>query len=314
MSLSAFTYVYFAENWCSNVPFSKAPLGEQIEYAPPIGMEAMLDSAIVKFDEAIQLGQNAGAAEFVTLARLGKARALQNKGDLAGAAAVAAQVPAGYTHYVEYSPNAAGQNNGVWYNINSERRSSAASGDGINGIRFFDRGSGENVVDPRVLVDSLGTGSGSSVVSYGQFKYESRGADVPLASYTEAQLIIAEADLNGGSTAGSAAAGNWLAILNDLRADMGLEALMDPEDPKDRVLMLYEERAFWLWLTGHRLGDLRRLLRIDAYAGMFTADELFPIGPTIFNASRGDHVAFPVPFEEVNNPEYTDAGCDVTQP
>jgi hypothetical protein len=316
LSLSGYTFVLFAENWCSHVPFSRSPIGGQIEYRPAIGHQAMLDSAVTKFDAAIGLAQGAGAegAAFLALARLGKARALQDMGRLDEAAAEAMQIPPGFEYDVEYSSNSAGQGNGLWYNVNAESRTSAASGEGVNGIRFFDRGNGNNVIDPRVQVDSFGTGLGETVPHYGQLRYEDQGADIPLASWTEAQLIIAEADLAGGTTAGSGAAGNWLAILNDLRADAGLAALTDPGNAPDRVLMLYEERAFWLWLTAHRVGDLRRLLRIGDYAGMFTEDGLFPIGPTIFNANRGDDVAFPIPIQELNNPEYDETGCDPSIP
>jgi hypothetical protein len=47
---------------------------------------------------------------------------------------------------------------------------------------------------------------------------------------------------------------------------------------------------------------------------MFTEDGLFPIGPTIFNANRGDDVAFPIPIQELNNPEYDETGCDPSIP
>lgn len=314
MALSGYTFVLLAENWCGHVPFSRAPLGGQLEYRSAIGTEAMLDSAIVKFDRAIELGEQPGAGEFVSLARLGKARALQNKGDLDGAAAVAAQIPADFAYHVEFSSNTASQGNGVWYNVNSSRRTSASTREGVNGLPFFDRGSDMNTIDPRMPVDSTGTGIGETIPHYAQYRYDELGSDVPLATYLEAQLIIAEADLAGGTTAGSASAGNWLAILNDLRDGLELDALEDPGTAEDRVLLLYEERAYWLWMTAHRLGDLRRLLRIPAYSGMFTADELFPIGPTIFNATRGTDVAFPVPTPELNNPEYDDAGCVTTQP
>ncbi len=324
-ALSGYTFVFFAEDWCSHIPFSHAPLGQDIAYEPPIDRAAMLDSAAVRFQAAMDLGTAAGATDFVDLARLGMARVRQDQGDLAGAAALAQQIPADWAYEVEFSPNTSSQNNGIYYNINGEHRSSAASGDGVNGLVFFNRGTGtvsvsapqpdpENVVDPRVQVDSAGVGGGTTVPLYSQYKYPGYGSNVPLATAVEAQLIIAEANLSGGGTAGSSVAGNWLAVLNGLRSGMDLPALSDPGNARDRVLMLYRERAFWLWLTGHRLGDLRRLLTISPYQGMFTADELFPIGTTIFNAAIGDDVAFPVPFAERNNPQYDPSGCDTAAP
>ena len=41
----------------------------------------------------------------------------------------------------------------------------------------------------------------------------------------------------------------------------GVTPLTDPGDAKGRVALLFQERAEWLYLTGHRQGDLRRLLR-----------------------------------------------------
>lgn len=320
LALSGFVYVFFAENWCSNVPFSSAPLGEQLIFRPAIGTDAMLDSAIVRFDAVIN-GDVPTNAEFTNLARVGKARALQNKGDLAGAAAVAADVPDDFEYVVEYNDDNAGQNNGFWYNVNSEGRSSVATDEGTNGIHFFDRGEGTDTlnmtpdpvltIDPRAPVDS-GFGGTADRVRYVQFKYPDRGADIPIASGIEARLIEAEADLDFGANPGSAVAGNWLAILNDLRADNGVAGtLTDPGTPRDRVELLYQERAFWMWLTAHRLGDLRRLVRLPGYG--YDVDTVYPIGNTIRNESRGNAVSFIVPNDEANNPEYTDA-CDVETP
>ena len=318
MALSGYVFLFFAENWCANVPFSSAPLGQQLIYRAAIDTDAMLDSAIVRFDAVID-GDVPGNAGFVNLARVGKARALQNKGDMAGAAAAAAAVPDDYEYAVEYNESASGQNNGFFYNLNTEGRTSVATDEGTNGLHFFNRGVGTTptavaadpvlTVDSRAPVDSAFGGT-ADIVRYAQFKYQLRGDDIVLASGIEARLIEAEADLNAGATAGSAAAGNWLAILNDLRADNGVAGvLVDPGTARDRVELLYQERAFWLWLTGHRLGDLRRLVRDYGYP----VNTVYPIGNTVRGESRGDAVSFIVPLDEANNPEYTDA-CDVETP
>ena len=49
-----------------------------------------------------------------------------------------------------------------------------------------------------------------------------------------------------------------------------LGPLQDPGTPDGRVDLLFHERAFWLYLTGHRQGDLRRLIR-DCSGGAGTA-------------------------------------------
>ena len=67
--------------------------------------------------------------------------------------------------------------------------------------------------------------------------------------------------------------------------------------------MLFRERAYWLWLTAHRLGDLRRLIRQYGFA----ADSVFPSGPYFKSQvpTYGSDVNFPVPVDEENNPNFT---------
>lgn len=118
---------------------------------------------------------------------------------------------------------------------------------------------------------------------------------MPLASGLEARLIQAEHALDKGNSAA------YLTFLNDLRADIGLPALADPGNAEARVKQFFEERARWLWLTGHRLGDLRRMVR---HYG-FQANSVFPTGQTIAGEPYGNDVNFPIPFQEQNNPNYT---------
>jgi hypothetical protein len=72
------------------------------------------------------------------------------------------------------------------------------------------------------------------------------------------------------------------------------------------VDLLFEERAYWLWLTGHRLGDLRRLIR--QYGR--TANQVFPVGavpPGVAANTYGSDVNFIIPADERNNPLFR--GC-----
>lgn len=310
-ALSGYIYVMFGEGFCGNVPFSSAPLGEQMVMAPGITTAATLDSAIVRFDQAIALAGAAGASadDYLALARLGKARALQNLGDLSAAAQVAAQVPADFVYAVQYSTGSSGQQNGFHWHNNLERRSSpwTSEGDSPYTVDYFQRGTPAVSADPRIAVDSAGIGGSTNLPWYVQLKYPALGSDIPLGTGTEARLIVAEADLNGGATAGSAAAGNWLAILNELRTDVGLGALTDPGAAEDRVRLLYEERALWMWLTGHRLGDMRRLVREYGYP----ANTVYPTGTTVWGVPYGTDVVMPVPEAERNNPEYNPGMCDL---
>jgi hypothetical protein len=118
----------------------------------------------------------------------------------------------------------------------------------------------------------------------------------------EVYLIEAEAQLHAGSAA-------WLTTLNTLRATEGLAALADPGTLNERVLLLFRERAFWLYLTGHRQGDLRRLVRNYGFA----STAVWPTGTNVIrNVTYGTDVAYPIPFNETNNPNFNPDACSTT--
>ena len=77
-----------------------------------------------------------------------------------------------------------------------------------------------------------------------QGKYADGSAPIPVASYTEAQLILAEA--TGGPGA--------ITILNTLRAGAGLcRRFASSSDPAVIKADIAQERARWLWLQGTHL-------------------------------------------------------------
>ncbi|HEX9608385.1 MAG TPA: hypothetical protein VF962_14250, partial [Gemmatimonadaceae bacterium] len=74
------------------------------------------------------------------------------------------------------------------------------------------------------------------------------------------------------------------------------------------VDLLFRERAFWLWSTGHRLADLRRLVRPVADGGFGRAENaVFPNGPYAKGGSYGTDKFLVIPLAERNNPQFT--GC-----
>ena len=62
----------------------------------------------------------------------------------------------------------------------------------------------------------------------------------------------------------------------------------------------WRERAFWLYLTGHRLGDLRRLVRQYNRP----QETVFPTGDYHKGGEYGSDVNFPVSSDERNNPNF----------
>jgi hypothetical protein len=300
-NLAGFTYVYFAENFCSGVPFSITDINNVMTFGPALTTAQTLDSAIKRFEGALALAPaGASGAAQRNLAHLGKARALLDKDSYAAAAAEAALVTDAFEYDIEYSANSSGQQNGIWYNNHSEGRTSAASQEGTNGLAYFLRSTtGNNTTDPRTPAKYGGTGTGTSTARYLQLKYASGDAPIPLGTTTEARLIQAEAALSKGTS------NAYLTTLNTLRASAGLAPLTDPVTPDARVRQFFSERAFWLWMTAHRLGDLRRMVRSYGY----TQAQVFPVGTTIRGTAYGTDINFPIPFQERNNPEFANGQC-----
>jgi len=107
----------------------------------------------------------------------------------------------------------------------------------------------------------------------------------------EARLIEAEAQLREGNSA-------WLTTLNDLRATVGLGPLPDPGNEIARQDLLFRERAFWFFGRGHRVGDLRRLVRQYGRS----PETVFPVGAWHKGGNYGTDVTLPIPQAEENNP------------
>ena len=172
----------------------------------------------------------------------------------------------------------------------------------------------------------------SSVRCFYNNNYVDYEADVPFASGVEARLIEAEAALQAGDVV------TYLKRLNDLRAsstsllavlypaqkpvlhhrrgDVAAARWLDPADPTTSAAaqfaarrdLLFYERAFWLFNTGHRQGDLRRLVRNYGR----TTQQVFPTGPFFRGGSYGNDVAYPVPFNETNNTKFNPGSCSTT--
>ena len=124
---------------------------------------------------------------------------------------------------------------------------------------------------------------------------------VVVANGIEARLIQAEAALRRKDFT------EWSQQLNKPRIlyapELGL--LTDPRDSVERINRTFQERAAWLFFTGHRLGDLRRLIREYGRS----QNQVFPIGP-IVPASKirfGNDISIPVPLQERSNPLFS--GC-----
>lgn len=304
LALEGFAYIGFAENYCSGVPISTVTEAGVLEYGTPQTGTQLLETAVARFDAA--LGKTGGDANVDALARVGKARAQLNLDDPTGAAATAAPVPAGFVYQIFSSPTsstvgALSLANGFFQANNLAEDISVSDIEGANGLPF------RTAADPRVPVSDGGDG----IPPFLLLAYAITGtvlaqdAPTPLASATEARLIEAEAQLRAGNFA--APGTGTLAILNDLRANLvggPIAPLVDPVTSSAREDVLFQERAFWLYATGHRLGDLRRLVRQYGRGN----ETVFPTGVYGDGPSTyGSDVNLPIPSTELNNPN--SQGC-----
>ena len=299
LNLAGFSYILFGENYCSGVPFSTANPDGSFTFGAPVGTDSVFGLALAKFDQAAAAAAESGpaAAKLLTLAKLGRARVLLSLGRYAEAKTAVDGIDPGFTYLVEHSVNSNRQANGVYSYALSQRRFSVPDGEGGNGIAW------RSAADLRTQW-SLGTGASqdNTPVWYAQQKYRDRADDIVLASGIEAELIRAEAEL-------SASDANWIGRLNALRATVGLDPLVEPAARDDRIRLLFRERAAWLWLTGHRLGDLRRLVRNYHFA----VESVYPVGVADGRTGPyGADLSFPLSTDEQNNPNY--GQCDTSVP
>jgi starch-binding outer membrane protein, SusD/RagB family len=320
LNLAGYSSELLAESFCGNIPLGtyNASAGAVI-YGPPLGTDSVVGVAKSHFRAVLALAAldtqsvNAPSVQYEALrAAVGLARALAYEDSLDAAATVAATVPDGYADSIERSANSPAEQNGVYYYTNIEVRYGVTSGEGGNGLNYLIDGANG---DPRIPIGQAGIIP--TLIGYDDFtldtiqqRYPQYGSSGPLASAAEARLIQAEDYLLNGNP------GMALAQINKARQDVapgmpGLGAM--PTDPNAQIDTLFAERAYDLWLTGHRVGDLRRLVRptggtLPGY-GRDQATE-WPTGTYFKNGQYGTQVALLVPRNEDNNPQYSDGGCN----
>lgn len=304
-ALKGYAEVLLADLYCSGIPLSTVDFNGDFTYHAGSTTDQVYRDAVAQFDTAISLSGD--SSRILNLARVGKGRALLARGLLDSAAAVVAAVPDGFTYQflVDWTTFNGGTGTVFPFAI------AVANAEGKNGLPYRTDGA----ADPRVTTKQYGVNE-YNMPLYAPAKYGSATspftgtiASITVADWIEARLIRAEAalaatpdDLTG-----------WLGQLNYLRAHAiapALPALSDPIDPRARLSLLFKERAYWLFVTGHRQGDMRRLVRQYGASYGFDVDHVYPVGPYLFGTDAtvyGPDVSLPIPADEFTNPLYT--GC-----
>jgi len=314
ITLAGYTYIFLAETWCSGVPVSHVDADGKLTYGAPLTTTQLLDTAIARFDAALAAAaalDTSGASAAIRapklatrLARIrfatvGKARALLDEGQFAAAAALVptSAVPTSFSYVIQHSENTTRENNGIFNATLIFKRYAVADQEGHFAAAFAPSGTGPGLpyrssADPRIpwqLVITPPTppatkpdtnkGFDGSTLQFDQLRYTSRSTSITHALRSSPPSYFTPSSTLGALTTDSATGAG------------GSKRL------------LFRERAYWLWLTAHRLGDLRRLIRQYGFA----ADSVFPSGPYFKSQvpTYGSDVNFPVPVDEENNPNFT---------
>jgi starch-binding outer membrane protein, SusD/RagB family len=326
-----FAELQLASDYCNGIPLSDGA-GDQVVFGNPLPVKDVFNVAIASFDSALALssGTDAGSVSINRAARIGKARALLGVGlsNAAAAAALVAGIPTTYRYDVTASLT--GGINTLWDQAASQGRyvvSDSLEGNNRsitvkNAIPFF------SAHDPRVPAhyrvaangrDTVKAQDGNTFIIQVDSLWGQTSA-VAVVAGLDARLIEAEAALQAGNAA------SMMSILNALRATPlqltapsptatgthpgwttpVMPALSDPGTQAGRVALLFREKAFWQFGRGHRLGDLRRLIR--DYGRAADGSDTFPVGVHFQGGNYGVDLNLPVTTDEqTGNPNFT--GC-----
>lgn len=324
-----FAELQLASDFCNGIPLSDGT-GNVPVFGAPLPVKDVFTVASASFDTAMTMsgGADAASVSINRASRIAKARALLGIGlaNAPAAAALVAGIPTSFRYDVTASLT--GGFNTLWDQAASQNRytvSDSLQGNSRtilvkNAIPFL------SAKDPRVPAhykiasngrDSVKSQDGGTFVIQVDSLW-GQTSPVALTAGLDARLIEAEAALQAGNAAG------MLTILNALRATPVLitpssptatgthpgwttpvmAPLADPGTAAGRVSLLFREKAFWQFGRGHRLGDLRRLIR--DYGRAADGSDTFPVGQHFKGGVFGTDVNLPVTTDEqVGNSKFT---------
>lgn len=267
---AGYAYTLLGEGYCEMA----------IDQGPLLTPRQVLTTAEERFTKAITHAQAANNANLRHLATLGRARVRLDLGNLAGAATDAETIPSGFVWNAEYATVDARRENRV-FNLN--RRNPWLS---VDPVAYGNLTVGGQP-DPRVSITNAGrNGHDGTTRHWWQNKYATASTPIPMASWREAQLILAEAR-----------PAEAVAAINRLRASQNIPAVSAAEAADPRALVI-EERRRQLFSEGQRLGDMLRY-RLA-----------FPQGNNHKGQAYGPITCMPLPDQErLNNPNVGPRGA-----
>jgi hypothetical protein len=262
---AGYAYVLLGEGFCEMA----------IDQGPRMEPEEVLQIAEQRFTTAIEHATAAGINNLKHMATLGRARTRLNLGNNAEAASDADQIPANFVWNAEFSTAHPSRENRV-FNLNRRNRYLSVEPTKYANVMI------DTVRDTRVPVTNSGQrGHDGATPHYFQDKFATAASPIPIASWEEAQLIIAEAR-----------PADAVAAINRLRVKKSLPALV-LTGGENMLQVVIEERRRQLFSEGHRLNDMLRH-KIP-----------FPQGVNHKGQAWGSITCMPLPSQETDsNPHF----------
>jgi hypothetical protein len=261
-----------------------------IDGGPHITPDSLLGLAEARYGVAITNATTAHDSVSLNMALLGRARERLDRGQSVNAAADAALIPAGFLKVATYDGGSTRRENRLYTVM---FRDLFYSVDVPFQHFMLDSIGTDSMPDPRVVVDSLVGANGKPQLGQDQVtdifaaeKYPTIGTPIPIAHWSEAQLIQAEAANDAGNPSKA------IGFINAIRASEALPAYAGATDQASVKVAIIHERAAELWLEGHRLADMIRY-------GQTLIPFYPPVGtPFKDGGTFGTQLCFPLPTVE----------------
>jgi len=307
----AYARLLLAEMYCQSILGGGDPTAAGFEPAPLLPDERMRD-ALARFAEAEEAAGAAGLQDLAKAARIGRARSQMWLGEYSAAASLIAGVDPEFRFLARYSSNSPLQWNYVYaYTHGDVVEIRYTVGDGsapqrfLERFAFYDEWVDIGLIDPEPAPRFRVFIPGSLQLIYGGREVPpnptGRAAPIIIASgfgaaimqaeaaYRAGDLVQAELLINGRLTTGVNPHGKTFApvrFTGDFEAD---------------IREIGRAYSAGLWLTGHRLGFMRRVVRNDGV-------DLYPA------EQPGRDTAFPLMLQEVDNNPSVDEACPTGRP
>lgn len=275
---AGYSTLLLGEGFCSTV-ISSLDDNMQLVWGGEITPDSAFRVAESRFSDALALAPPDPASQpVIELSLVGRARARIDGRDAIGAANDARQVGYGFTYLITASNTTPRRTNRVWAQNSATNH--------LTSVSALYRA----MKDPRVpFVDAKDTSAWGSPI-FIQQKYLTASSSIRLASQTEAQLILAEADIALSTPTSLQEAQS---IVNASRA-RGNQAAVSSLDPDTLRSALIDQRRRELFLESQHLYDLIRF----QISPTPPAGSLHPSGRVY-----GSQLCLPLPdIERQNNP------------